>query len=93
MSLGGKNMASYPNQIKIIVEKSPANKMRGYSITDRVDEEVASKVLNAGAFKLWRYCARNADGYNFWLSPKAVEEEMKRDQYLHHCIILSTKTC
>ena len=74
-------MASYPNQIKIIVEKSPANKMRGYSITDRVDEEVASKVLNAGAFKLWRYWARNADGYNFWLSPKAVEEEMKRDQY------------
>lgn len=74
-------MASYPNQIKIIVEKSPANKMRGYSITDRIDEEVASKVLNAGAFKLWRYCARNADGYNFWLSPKAVEEEMKRDQY------------
>lgn len=74
-------MTSYPNQIKVVVEKSPIDKRRGYSTTDLVDEEVAFKVLNAGAFKLWRYCARNADGYSFWLSPKAVSSGIKKDQY------------
>lgn len=74
-------MASFPNQSKIIVQKSQVDKRRGYSITDKVDEEIASQTLNAGAFKLWRYCARNADGYSFWLSPKAVESEIKKDQY------------
>lgn len=74
-------MAGYPNQIKIVIEKSPVDKRRGYSITDKIDEEIAFQVLNAGAFKLWRYCARNADGYSFWLSPKAVSSGMKKDQY------------
>ena len=74
-------MASFPNQSKIIIQKSQVDKRRGYSITDKVDEDIASQTLNAGAFKLWRYCARNADGYSFWLSPKAVSSGIKKDQY------------
>lgn len=74
-------MTSFPNQLKVVVKKSKIDKMRGYSITDKLDEEVASQILNAGAFKLWRYCARNADGYSFWLSPKAIEKEIKKDQF------------
>lgn len=74
-------MVSFPNQLRIVVKKSKIDKRRGYSITDKLDEEIAAQMLNAGAFKLWRYCARNADGYSFWLSPKAVEKEIKKDQY------------
>ena len=74
-------MEGYPNQLKIVVQKSPTDKKRGFNITDNIDEEIASELLNAGAFKLWRYCSRNADGYSFWLSPKAISRHMKKDQY------------
>lgn len=45
-------------------------------------EETAAQLLSAGAFKLWRYCVRHKDNEDrIVLSPKIVEEEMKKDQY------------
>ena len=45
--------------------------------------EEAARKLDAGAFKLWVYFAKNQNGYEFALSSKDVLDTfgMKRDQY------------
>lgn len=81
-------MANYtpktvPNQKVVEVNKQPCNQSHKYSMTNIEAEEKASRDLDAGAFKLWRYFSRNQHGYTFALSSSTVEDTcgIKKKQY------------
>lgn len=72
-----------PNQKVIKVNKEICNKDNKYAAINLEAMESAASELDAGAFKLWVYFAKNQNGYEFALSQKAVEEcfGMKKKQY------------
>lgn len=72
-----------PNQKVIKVNKEICNKDNKYAAINLEAMESAACELDAGAFKLWIYFAKNQNGYEFALSQKAVEEcfGMKKKQY------------
>ena len=79
-------MANYkvvPNQKEIKVNKEPCNKYNLYAAINLQAMEKAARELDAAAFKLWIYFAKNQNGYEFALSSKDVADTfgMKRDQY------------
>ncbi|MBR4407265.1 MAG: hypothetical protein IKT27_03030 [Clostridia bacterium] len=80
------NYKTVPNQKVITVNKQPTNKAKkeNYYATINLDAlNAAACKLDAGAFKLWVYFAKNQDGFEFALSSKAVETTfgMKIRQY------------
>lgn len=80
-----ENNPKKPNYVCKVVEinKQPCNQAHKYSMTNIEAEEEASKKLDAGAFKLWRYFSRNQHGYTFALSSSVVEKNsgIKKKQY------------
>ena len=72
-----------PNQKVVKVEKEVCNKQNLYAAINLQAMEGAALALDAGAFKLWCYFAKNANNYEFALSSKAVEENfgIKIKQY------------
>ena len=75
-----------PNQKTIKVHKEPCDntcKENYYAKINIAAMENAAQKLDAGAFKLWCYFAKNQNDYEFALSSKAVEEYfgMKIKQY------------
>lgn len=72
-----------PNQKTITVIKEKTDKQNLYCKININALESAAAELQAGAFKLWIYFAKNTDNYVFGLSNKAVAETfgIKKDQY------------
>lgn len=77
------NIKVVPNQKIIKVNKEPCNKNNLYAAINLQAMEQAAQALDAAAFKLWIYFAKNQNNYEFALSSKDVLESfgMKRDQY------------
>lgn len=72
-----------PNQKTITVVKEKTDKQNLYCKINLNALESAAADLQAGAFKLWIYFAKNQDNFVFGLSNKAVAEMfgIKKDQY------------
>ena len=77
------NVKSVPNQKIVTVNKEKCNSANLYAAINISAMEKAAQALDAGAFKLWVYFAKNQDKYQFALSSKAVEENfgIKIKQY------------
>lgn len=77
------NSKKVPNQKEIIVDKEKCNRENLYATVNLAAMDKAAQNLDAGAFKLWMYFAKNQDGYKFALSSKAVERDfgVKIKQY------------
>lgn len=79
-------MKTVPHQKTVEVVKEPCDntcKEHYYSKINLIAMSEAALNLDAGAFKLWIYFAKNQNEYEFALSSKAVEETfgMKIKQY------------
>lgn len=77
------NIKLVPNQKAVKVNKEPCNKNNLYAAINLQAMEEAARNLDAAAFKLWVYFAKNQNGYEFALSSKDVLDTfgMKKDQY------------
>lgn len=75
------NIKIVPNQKIVKVSKEPCNKSNYYAAINLEAMEQAAQALDAAAFKLWIYFAKNQNNYEFALSSKAVSDTfgMKRD--------------
>ena len=63
-----------PNQKIVKVTKEPCDKQHYYGVINLLAMEKAALDLDAGAFKLWIYFAKNQNNYEFALSSKDAEE-------------------
>lgn len=80
------NIKLVPNQKGITVHKEPCDNATQEHYYAKINLEAISHAamgLDAGAFKLWIYFAKNQPGYQFALSKKVVEEQfgIKKTQY------------
>ena len=77
------NYKTVPNQKVVCVCKAKADKDNYYATINLNALFTASKDLQAGAFKLWIYFAKNQNNFTFALSSKEVEENfgIKIKQY------------
>ena len=77
------NGKKVPNQKEVVVSKEKCNKENLYATINLAAMDKAAQDLDAGAFKLWTYFAKNQNGYKFALSSKAVERDfgIKIKQY------------
>lgn len=77
------NSKKVPNQKIVEVDKEICNRQNPYAAINLAVMCKAAQELDAGAFKLWIYFAKNQKGYKFALSSKAVERDfgMKIKQY------------
>ena len=77
------NSKKAPNQKIVEVDKEICNRQNPYAAINLAVMCKAAQELDAGAFKLWIYFAKNQKGYKFALSSKAVERDfgMKIKQY------------
>lgn len=77
------NSKKVPNQKIVEVDKEICNRENPYSAINLAAMNKAAQDLDAGAFKLWIYFAKNQKGYKFALSSKAIERDfgMKIKQY------------
>ena len=73
----------YPNQKVVHVNKEKCNKDNLYAMFNIEAMNSAALDLEAGAFKLWCYFAKNQDDYTFVLSSKDAAETfgIKISQY------------
>ena len=67
-------MITVPNQKIVTVEKEPCGKGNLYAAINLNALEAAAQDLDAGAFKLWIYFAKNQNGYEFALSSKDAHD-------------------
>jgi len=67
-------MITVPNQKIVKVEKEPCGKGNLYAAINLKAMEAAAQDLDAGAFKLWIYFAKNQNGYEFALSSKDAKD-------------------
>ena len=80
------NYKTVPNQKVVRVSKEICNNEKKENYYARINlaaMDAAAINLDAGAFKLWVYFAKNQNGFEFALSSKAVQETfgMKIKQY------------
>lgn len=68
------NKKTVPNQKVVRVEKEICDKQHLYAAINLEAMELAAQKLDAGAFKLWCYFAKNQNGYEFALSSKAAQD-------------------
>ena len=68
------NFKTVPNQKVVKVNKEVCNKQNLYAAINLEAMDAAAKDLEAGAFKLWVYFAKNQDNYEFALSSKDVQD-------------------
>ena len=72
---GGDGIRSVPNQKIVRVKKEPVQgKLFAQMSLEALEK--AGQNLDAGAFKLWCYFAKNLNDYQFALSSKDAEETM-----------------
>ncbi len=67
-------LQTFSNQKVVKVSKEICNKENLYAAINLAAMNAAACNLDAGAFKLWCYFAKNQNGYEFALSSKAVEQ-------------------
>ena len=67
-------MTTVPNQKVVKVEKEPCGNGNLYAAINLKAMEAAAQNLDAGAFKLWIYFAKNQNGYEFALSSKDAKD-------------------
>lgn len=67
-------MKTVPNQKIVKVQKEKCDSNNLYACINLAAMEEAAQDLDAGAFKLWCYFAKNQMNYEFALSSKAVED-------------------
>ena len=67
-------MITVPNQKIVKVEKEPCGNGNLYAAINLKAMEAAAQNLDAGAFKLWIYFAKNQNGYEFALSSKDAKD-------------------
>lgn len=72
-----------PNQIRVQIIKSKADKKNLYKIVNLDADTKAMKKLSGSGYKLWSYLSKNQDGYLDELSPVAFENYsgVKRSTY------------
>ena len=97
------NLKMVPNQKGITIHKEPCDNTAQEHYYAKINLEAISHAamdLDAGAFKLWIYFAKNQPGYRFALSKKVVEEQfgIKKTQYdeknnYNHYYIRSFSSC
>lgn len=77
------NYKTVPNQKSVRISKEVCNEQNYYAKINLQAMDAAALNLDAGAFKLWCYFAKNQNGYEFALSSKAVEQNfgIKIKQY------------
>ena len=77
------NKKTVPNQKIVVVQKETCDKSNLYAAINLNAMNTAAIDLDAGAFKLWVYFAKNQDGYEFALSSKDAAENfgLKKKQY------------
>lgn len=77
------NIKTTPNQKVVIVNKEKCSKDNIYATINLNAMEQAAQNLDAGAFKLWVYFAKNQNGYKFALSSKDAASTfgLKKKQY------------
>lgn len=68
------NLKTVPNQKIIKINKEECNKDSFYATINLAAMESAAQDLEAGAFKLWIYLAKNQNNYTFALSNKEVKD-------------------
>ena len=68
------NYKTVPNQKAVKVNKEECNKQNLYAAINLEAMENAAQMLDAGAFKLWIYFAKNQNGYELALSSKDVQD-------------------
>lgn len=68
------NYKTVPNQKVVKVNKEKCDKAHLYAAINLEAMEKAAQALDAGAFKLWCYFAKNQSGFTFALSSKTVQE-------------------
>ena len=68
-------MITVPNQKIVRIEKEPCGKGNLYAAINLKALEAAAQNLDAGAFKLWIYFAKNQNGYSAMLSAKSSVAE------------------
>lgn len=78
-----KIITTVPHQKVITVVKTKTDEKNKYAKINIEAMEQAAINLEAGAFKLWVYFAKNQPGYSFALSRQAIENNfgMKKKQY------------
>lgn len=77
------NIKTVPNQKVVKVNKEKCDKQNLYAAINLEAMEQAAINLDAGAFKLWCYFAKNQNGYEFALSSKDAADNfgLKKKQY------------
>lgn len=77
------NIKTVPNQKVVKIQKEKCDKQHIYTTINLEAMNKAAVDLEAGAFKLWCYFAKNQDRYEFALSSKEVAESfgIKTRQY------------
>lgn len=87
------NYKTVPNQKVVKVKKEICDKQHLYATINLEAMEQAAQMLDAGAFKLWCYFAKNQNNFEFALSSKDVLETfgMKIKQYNNAMDELKTK--
>ena len=80
------NFKTVPNQKVVSISKAACNDAARENYYAKINLQAmgaAAQALEAGAFKLWVYFAKNQNGYQFALSSKEVEASfgMKIKQY------------
>ena len=66
---------TYPNQIKVMIDKPKLKEMKTFAYYDRQALANACKCLNGSEFKLWIYLMAQAPQTEWWISQKASESE------------------
>ena len=81
---------TYANQQKVLI-----NKNENCSVYAQVDIDALQRAmqdLDGNAFKVWLYFAKNKAGYEFAVSPKAMEDwGIKKDSYYRGKKVLEEK--
>ena len=67
-------MKTVPNQKVVTVNKELCDKNHKYAAINLNAMDKAAQELDAGAFKLWCYFAKNQNNYIFALSSKDAEK-------------------
>ena len=68
------NIKTVPNQKVVKINKEECNKTHLYAAINLAAIEAAAQDLEAGAFKLWIFFAKNQNDYTFALSSKEVKD-------------------
>lgn len=68
------NLKTVPNQKVVKINKEECNKTHLYAAINLAAMERAAQDLEAGAFKLWIFFAKNQNNYTFALSSKEVKD-------------------